>query len=120
MSGRDSQPTAFSSKQRTVLEELVRTATEVHRISHRTHEAWIALAAALSEARAVMTQPDETNGDVAKLHGVIQTVMSRLADLLDSDQFNNIEAIVLEAGVPYPPEKTSCSDPHGDTPVESA
>jgi hypothetical protein len=32
----------------------------------------------------------------------LQKVMARLADLLDSDQFNNIEAIVLEAGVPYP------------------
>jgi hypothetical protein len=49
----------MTEKQRAALEELVRTATEVHRISHRTHEAWIALAAALNDARAVMTHPDE-------------------------------------------------------------
>lgn len=42
--------------------------------------------------------------EVERLRTVFQGVMSRLADLLDSDQFNNIEAIVLEAGVPFPPE----------------
>lgn len=51
------------TKQRAALEELVRTATEVHRISDRSHDAWIALAAALNEARAVITQSDEPSGE---------------------------------------------------------
>lgn len=54
------EPPAEPSKYQraAALEELVRTATEVHRISDRAHEAWMALAAALNEARVVMTQPE--------------------------------------------------------------
>ena len=33
---------------------------------------------------------------------LVQRIMARLADLLESDNFNNIEAMVVEAGVPYP------------------
>ena len=33
----------------------------------------------------------------------LQAIMADLADLLDADQFNNIEARVMAAGVPYPP-----------------
>lgn len=36
------------------------------------------------------------------LERALQTVMARLADLLDEDQFKQIEAIVLKAGVPPP------------------
>lgn len=39
---------------RKMIEELVRTASEVHRISDRTHDAWVALAKALDDARAVL------------------------------------------------------------------
>lgn len=40
---------------------------------------------------------------LAKAHDGVQKVMARLADLLGDDQFNNIEAMVLAAGIPYPP-----------------
>ena len=33
---------------------------------------------------------------------LIQRIMARLADLLEADQFNNIEALVIDAGVSYP------------------
>lgn len=55
-------------------------------------------------ARDALHRQAGPNCDVARLHTACQTVMARLADLLDSDQFNNIEAIMLAAGVPYPPE----------------
>lgn len=48
-----------ASKQRAALGELIRAAAEVHRISDRTHDAWIALAAALDEARAAETKSHE-------------------------------------------------------------
>ena len=38
-----------------------------------------------------------------RLTRCLQAVMADLVDLLDADQFNNIEARVLSAGVPYPP-----------------
>ena len=41
-----------------------------------------------------------------RLNRCLQAVMADLADLLDADQFNNIEARVLAAGVPYPPLRT--------------
>lgn len=40
---------------------------------------------------------------IARLTQCLQAIMADLADLLDADQFNNIEARVLAAGVPYPP-----------------
>ena len=43
-------------------------------------------------------------GRVAKLEKCIQVIMARLADLLDADDFNNIEAIAEEDEVPYPPQ----------------
>jgi hypothetical protein len=48
----------MTTTERTALEELIRTATEVHRISDRAHDAWVALAIALKDARAVLEQPD--------------------------------------------------------------
>lgn len=48
---------AMSTKERAALEALVRTATTVHQISHRTHDAWRDLTTALEAARAVL---DET------------------------------------------------------------
>lgn len=39
----------------------------------------------------------------APLERTLQRVMGRLADLLCEDDFNNIEAIVREGGVGYPP-----------------
>lgn len=47
----------------------------------------------------------------------LQAVMAELADLLDSDKFNRIEAMVLRAGVPYPPLGT---DPRTQLPAETA
>lgn len=48
--------------------------------------------AALLEAKA----PPEAN--------VVQKIMARLADLLDEDQFNEIESMALNAGIQPPPE----------------
>ena len=36
---------------------------------------------------------------------LVQAMMARLADLLDDDHFNNMEMMVLDAGVPYPDEE---------------
>lgn len=36
---------------------------------------------------------------------LVQAMMARLVDLLDDDHFNNMEAMVLDAGVPYPDEE---------------
>jgi hypothetical protein len=41
---------------------------------------------------------------------LVQRMMARLADLLEADHFNNIEAMVLDAGVPYPKEYESDKD----------
>jgi hypothetical protein len=47
--------------------------------------------------------PRDAQAEIKRLEGALQKVMARLADLLDADHFNNIEAIVLNAGVPCPP-----------------
>jgi hypothetical protein len=54
--------------------------------------------------------PDETT-EVTKLHETFQEVMALLADMLDADNFNNIEQRVLDAGVPYPPPVKAGADP---------
>ncbi len=58
----------------------------------------------VSDARKILSalrQPHEPAAE--RLTLCLQAVMADLADLLDADQFNNIEARVLAAGVPYPP-----------------
>jgi hypothetical protein len=45
---------------------------------------------------------DWAETEMERLRAALQQVMARLADLLESDQFNNIEALVLNAGVDYP------------------
>lgn len=45
---------------------------------------------------------------------VVQKIMARLADLLDEDQFNEIESMALNAGIHPPPE------PQGWQPIETA
>lgn len=47
---------------------------------------------------------------VGELERLVQQVMARLADLLDADDFNNIEAMVREANVPFPPLPPRDSD----------
>ncbi len=44
-----------------------------------------------------------TTEAVDRLTLCLQAIMADLADLLDADQFNNIEARVMATGVPYPP-----------------
>jgi len=52
---------------------------------------------------------------------VIWQMMYRLADMLDSDDFNNIEAIVQSAGVPFPPlgYDGRPADPRSDMPPKA-
>jgi hypothetical protein len=57
------QPQAVASEHRGVLEELVRTAAEVHRISERSTVPWDELAAALAAARNALAQPAATSGE---------------------------------------------------------
>lgn len=52
----------------------------------------------LKDERAAQPPP------ASQLEKALQQVMARLADMLDEDKFNNIEAIVREAGVRYPDE----------------
>ncbi len=53
----------------------------------------------LDATRSELAQKCERVGELEKC---LQAVMARLADLLDADHFNNIEAMVLGSGVPYP------------------
>jgi hypothetical protein len=63
------------------------------------------------EALAAMTAERDA------LRKMLQKIMGRLADVLDSDQFNNIEAMALEAGVPYPDAaKDTEEDERDDSP----
>ena len=64
----------------------------------------------LEKRLAPEPRDDEAAGQVEhldranhRLTRCLQAVMADLVDLLDADQFNNIEARVLSAGVPYPP-----------------
>lgn len=55
------------------------------------------------ELLAANAEYQQQQAEIARLRRAVQKVMARLADLLDEDHFNNIESIVLNAGVPYPP-----------------
>jgi hypothetical protein len=81
-------------------------------IANKDREDWDANIAAFDAAIAALEGlPDETTDRLVK---GFQTVMGRLADLLDADQFNNIEALAREAGLPYPDE---CSSVEPSAPV---
>ena len=61
---------------------------------------------------AAVREIHDLEAEVERLRAALQQVMARLADLLESDQFNNIEALVLNAGVDYPElaEAQECPD----------
>lgn len=54
---------------------------------------WQTIEAALSELEA-------RRSEVKRKDALVQAIMGRLADLLDDDQFNNIDGMVQHAGVP--------------------
>jgi hypothetical protein len=71
------------------------------------------LQALASEAADALTALAEREAGYRR---ALTKVMARLADLLDIDHFNNIEAIVLEAGVPFPPRTQHTQDCQKDWP----
>jgi hypothetical protein len=77
--------------------------------------ALIGVIRALEEQKRTAVETPEGRNEVAKLHSAFQNVMSHLSDWLDDDKFNNIEAMVIAAGVPFPPlqraEKTADETP---------
>jgi predicted nuclease with TOPRIM domain len=52
--------------------------------------------------KPLLARACKAEADNERLRAVYEEIMARLADLLESDQFNNIEALVLNAGVDYP------------------
>lgn len=84
-------------------------------------EAWQARAALAAPAAPqagedAASQVEHLDVENHRLRRAMQKIMARLADLLDEDQFGNIESIVTEAGVepPEPGDITTQGESRGD------